>query len=304
MFSLKPRIKSEMNKSKSINSPGDIDISGWGKVLKRVKNRVVEDNIPIVSAGVAFYAFLAIFPGIIVLFSIYGLALDAQSAGEQITMLAEVMPEEAISIIEGRMDKLLETSTSALGWGTLFGILIAFWSANKGIKSLFTGLDVAYEVENGRGFIKQNALTLAFTLGTLVVIIVSLAFIVLFPVLVNTIGLPGTIDNLISWLRWPLLAVIVISAISLIYQYGPARETPSFKWVVFGATVATIVWLIASWGFSLYVSNFGNFGEIYGSLSAVVIMLFWLFITSFIILVGGELNYSTEVYAENRFEVT
>lgn len=196
----------------------------------------------------------------------------------------------------------METSNTALGWGSTLGILIALWSANRGIKSLFTGLDVAYRVENGRGFFKQNALTLAFTLGTIIVIIVSLAFIVLFPVLVNTIGLPGTFGSLITWLRWPSLAIIIISSIGLIYKYGPARKTPGFQWVVLGATVATIVWLIASWGFSVYVSNFGNFSEMYGSLSAVVIMLLWLFITSFIVLVGGELNCATELYAENRLD--
>jgi len=293
-----------MNKRKSIGSPIEIDRSGWKKVLKRVSERIIEDNIPIISAGVAFYAFLAIFPGIMVLFSIYGLTLDAQSAEQQIARLAELMPEETISIIERRVNNLMETSARALGWGTVFGILIALWSANKGIKSLFTGLDVTYRVENSRGIIKQNALTLAFTLGTIIVIIVSLTFIVLLPVLVNTIGMPGIIDSLTTWFRWPLLGMIVISAISLIYKYGPARETPGFRWVVLGATVATIVWLLASWGFSVYVNNFGNLGEIYGSLSAVVIMLFWLFISSFIILAGGELNYATEVYAENRLEVS
>lgn len=296
--------KREMNKSKSITSPKEIDSSGWKKVLIRVKERVVEDNIPIVSAGVAFYAFLAIFPGIIALFSIYGLATDPQMAEEQISRLSEMLPEDTVAIIEERMDNLMETSASALGWGTTFGILIALWSANQGTKSLFTGLDIAYRTDNDRSFIKQNALTLAFTLGAIFVIVVSLAFIVIFPALVNTIGLPDTVDNLITWLRWPLLAIIVISAISLIYQYAPARETPRFQWVVLGASVATIVWLIASWGFSIYVSNFGNFGEMYGSLSAVVILLFWLFMTSFIILVGGELNRATEAYAENRLEVS
>lgn len=289
-----------MNKNRSISSPLDIDFSGWKVVLKRVKERVTEDNIPIVSAGVAFYAFLAIFPGIIALFSIYGLATDAQSAEEQIARLAGVMPEQTISIIETRMENLVETSTNALGWGTAFGILIALWSANKGIKSLFTGLDVAYRSKTNRNFFKQNAMTLVFTFGTIVVIIVSLAFIVLFPVLVNTIGLGGDIGSAIAWLRWPLLAIIVITSVSLIYQQGPSRKTPGFRWVLHGAVVATTVWLVASWGFSVYVSNFGNFGEMYGSLSAVVIMLFWLFITSFIILVGGELNSATEAYAENQ----
>ena len=292
-----------MNKSKSIASPIQIDGSGWKRVIMRVKERIVEDNIPIVAAGVAFYAFLAIFPGIMALFSIYGLVTDAQTAQEQITRLAEVMPEETISMIQKRVDSLIDTSASALGWGTTFGFLIALWSANRGIKALFTGLDIAYRVDSGRGFIIKNAMALAFTLGTIIVIIVSLAFIVLFPVLVNTIGLPGTVESLTTWLRWPLLGIIIILAISLIYRYGPARKTPGFQWVIFGATVATIVWLIASWGFSVYVSNFGNFGEIYGSLSVVVIMLFWLFITSFIILVGGELNRAIESYAENRLTI-
>lgn len=289
-----------MNNRKPIGSPKDIDSSGWKNVLKVTGKRIVEDHIPIVSAGVAFYAFMAIFPGILALFSIYGLAIDPQSAQEQITKLADVMPDDAISIIEGRVDNLMGTSSSALGWGTLLGILVALWSANQGIKSLFTGLDVAYRVENRRSIIKQYALTLTFTLGTIIVIIVSLAFIVLFPALVNTIGLPGNVESLITWLRWPALGILVISAISLIYKYGPARETPGFQWVVTGAIVATILWLIASWGFSVYVSNFGNFGEMYGALSAVVILLFWLFISSFIILAGGELNRATEAHAENR----
>ncbi|MCH8569430.1 MAG: YihY/virulence factor BrkB family protein [Balneolales bacterium] len=293
-----------MSTTKSINSPNDIDRTGWKKVLIRVKERIVEDNVPIVSAGVAFYAFLAIFPGIMVLFSIYGLALDPESAERQISRLSEILPEQTITIIEGRMENLMETSSRALGWGTVLGILIAFWSANNGIKSLLTGLDVTYRVENGRGFFKQNALSFLFTLGTIAVIIVSLAFIVIFPLLVNTIGLPGTFGSVISWLRWPILAVIVISAISLTYQYGPARETPKFQWVVYGATVATLLWLVASWGFSVYVNNFGNFSELYGSLSAVVILLFWLFITSFIILSGGELNRAMEAYAKNELEVS
>lgn len=291
-----------MKEIKSIRSPAEIDSSGWKKVFKRVMDRLKEDHIPIVSAGVAFFAFLAIFPGIMAMFSIYGLALDSQSAQEQITRLARVMPEESISIIEGRMDKLMETSASALGWGTMIGFLISLWSANWGMKSLFKGLDIVYRVDNSRSFMKQNAMTLAFTLGAIIVITISLAFIVIFPVVVNTIGLPEPIESLINWLRWPFLGIIIISAISLIYQYGPAREVPGFRWVVLGATVSTILWLIASWGFSIYVNNVGILGEIYGSFLAVVILLLWLFITSFIILVGGELNRATEDYADNRFE--
>ncbi len=292
----------EMKKTLSIDSPKEIEASGWKKVLIRVKNRIGRDNLPIVSAGVAFYAFLAIFPAIMALLSIYGLAVDPQQAEQQLGQISGMMPEEAFSIIKERVENFLSTPGNTLGWGTTLGILVSLWSANAGTKSLFTGIDIAYETKNDRGFIKQNALTLLFTLGSILTLIISLTLIVIFPAIVHAIGLPDNIESLINWLRWPLLAGIVILVVSLIYKYAPFRKAPKFRWVFIGAAVATLVWLIASWGFSYYVSNFGNYGEMYGSISAVVILLLWLFITSFIILLGAELNAAVEAYARNELE--
>jgi membrane protein len=290
----------KMKRVKAIKSPKKIKSSGWKQILMRVKDRMEEDNLTIVAAGVAFYAFLAIFPALMALLSIYGLAVDPQQAERQISQLSGMMPEQAFSVIKERVENLISTSGSTLGWGMALGILISLWSANAGTKSLFKGMDIAYETKNNRGFIKQNALTLVFTFGAIITLLLSMALIVIFPAIVNTFGLPGNIESLISWLRWPLLAAIVILVISLIYKYAPDRRTPNFKWVLVGASLATILWLIASLGFSFYVSNFGNYGEMYGSISAVVILLLWLFLTSFIILLGAEVNSATEAYAENR----
>ena len=291
----------KMKKTKNIKSPKKIKASGWKKILIKVKDRIGENNLTRVSAGVAFYAFLAIFPALVALLSIYGLAVDPAQAEQQISQLSGMMPKEAFSIIKERIDNFMETSGSTLGWGTALGILISLWSANAGTKSLFTGIDIAYNTKNRRGFIKQNALTLVFTLGAIITLVLSMALIVIFPAIVHTLGLPENIDKLISWLRWPLLAGIVIFVISLIYKYAPDRGTPKFRWVMLGASVATLLWLLASLGFSFYVSNFGNYGEMYGSISAVVILLLWLFITSFIILLGAELNSQTEAYAEEHY---
>lgn len=290
-----------MKRVKNIKSPKKIKFSGWKKIILKVKDRIAENNLTIVAAGVAFYAFLAIFPALVALLSIYGLAVDPQQAEQQITQLSGMMPKEAFSIIKERIDNFLETSGSALGWGTALGILISLWSANAGTKSLFTGIDIAYNTKNKRGFIKQNALTLVFTLGAIVTLFLSMALIVIFPVIVHTLGLPDYIESLISWLRWPLLAGIVIMVISMIYKFAPDRRKPQLKWVMVGASLATLLWLLASLGFSYYVSNFGNYGEMYGSISAVVIMLLWLFITSFIILIGAEVNSQTETYAEEHY---
>ncbi len=294
----------EMKKIKTIKSPKKIKGAGWKKILMRVKDRIGEDNITIVGAGVAFYAFLAIFPAIMAILSIYGLAVDPQQAEQQISQFSGMMPDEAFEIIKERIDNLVSTPGSSLSWGTALGILISLWSANAGTKSLFKGLDIAYETKNNRGLIKQNALTLLFTLCFIITLLVSMILIVILPAIVSTFGLPDNIENLISWLRWPLLAGIVILVISTIYKYAPDRKTPKFRWVVIGASLATLLWLIASWGFSYYVSNFGNYGEMYGSISAVVILLLWLFLTSFIILLGGEVNSATEAYAANDLDET
>lgn len=294
--------KESADKSNKISSPKEIPFSGWKKILLRVLDRLMGNLIYIVSAGVAFYAFIAIFPAIIAMISIYGLAVDPQMAQEQIQNLAGMMPEEAFSIIETQIQNLVRTTSSALGWGTIIGILVSLWFANNGTKSIFTGLDFAYDTVSERSFIKHNAMTLLFTLCGIILLIISMGFIVVFPAIVQVIGLPGNIESLISWFRWPLLAVIVVAAICWIYKYAPDRETPKFRWVVLGAVVATILWLLASWGFSYYVSNFANYGEMYGSIAAVVILMLWLFITSLTLLLGGELNSATEAYAKNELE--
>ncbi len=294
--------KDTVDESKSISSPKEIPFSGWKKILSRVFGRLMGNLIYIVSAGVAFYAFIAIFPAIIALISIYGLAVDPQMAQEQIQNLATMMPQEAYSIIETQIQNLVRTTSTALGWGTILGILISLWFANNGTKSIFTGLDYAYDTVSERSFLKHNAMTLLFTLCGIILLIISMGFIVVFPAVVQIIGLPGDIESLISWLRWPLLAIIVVAAICWIYVYAPDRETPKFKWVVLGAVIATLLWLLASWGFSFYVSNFTDYSEMYGSIAAVVILMFWLFISSLSLLIGGELNSATEAYVKGELE--
>ena len=288
----------------SLKSPAKISFTGWKTVLKRVIDQVSENNISIISAGVAFYSFLAVFPAIAALVSIYGLAMNPQSIQDQLSQISGMMPQEAYAILKTQLENLVSTSGSALGWSMAFGILLSLWSANKGTKSLFTGVDIAYDSINQRGFLKQNALTLVFTFGAVVLLIISMVLIVAFPALVGLIGLPTGIENLIGYGRWILLAAILIWFLGEVYKHAPYKKIPKFRWVFPGALLATLLWLIASWGFSFYVSNFGSYGEVYGSISAVVVMLLWMFLTSFIILVGAELNSEIEKYARNPVSKT
>lgn len=286
--------------AKIINKPTEIPSSGWKNIGLQVKDEIGENNVSIVSAGVAFFAFLAVFPAIGALVSIYGLAMDPQSLQGQLERISQVMPQQAFEIIKEQLEQVVTTSGSALSWSLILGILLSLWSANKGTKSLFTGIDIAYDTKDTRGFFKQNALTLSFTLLAILMVIISIAVIVVFPAIVGYLGLPSNIETLIGYGRWVILAGLVIFFLSSVYKYAPAKKTPAFKWVLPGALLATLLWLIASWGFSYYVKNFGSYGEVYGSISAVVVLLLWLFLTSFIILIGAELNSEIEKYSRVR----
>lgn len=284
----------QINSTKSKLKYSRLSFSQWKKVLIHVKDEISENNVSIVSAGVAFYAFLSIFPAIAALVSIYGLAMNPENIQEQLSQLYGMMPQQAYSLLKGQIEKLVSTSSSTLGWSVAISILLSLWSANKGTKSLFTGMDIAYDKKNNRGFFKQNGLTLLFSFGAILLIIMSMILIVLFPTLIGLLNFPDSLESLMGWGRWILIALLVVWFLGMIYRYAPDKPAPNFSWVLPGAILATVLWLIASWGFSFYVSNFGSYGEVYGSISAVVVMLLWLFISSFIILLGAELNSEIE----------
>lgn len=284
-------------KKNSVKTPLHISFSGWKKIGIRIKDQIGENNLEIISAGVAFYAFLAVFPAMVALISIYGLAFDPQQIEQQLLQLASVMPEDALSVMEDQLKNFVSSSGKTLGWGTAIGILFSLWSANKGTKSLFLGINIIYHIGQKRGFFKQNAISLLFTLGAIFLVILCMAFIVAFPAFVDYLPLPESVKNLIGWLRWVVLALIVVSFLCLVYKYAPVRKAPKLKWVLTGAVLTTVLWLLASWGFSYYVKNFGNYGEVYGSISAVVVLMLWLLLTSFFILLGAVINSEIEYHA-------
>jgi membrane protein len=283
------------NRGRQAESPREIPKGGWKDVLLRVKDQLTTDHIDIVAAGVAFYFFLALFPALAAVVSIYGLVTDPGQVEQHMAQLTSLLPQETHQMISERLHSIAQQSGKALGWGVIFSILISLWSANSGTKSLFEGINIAYNEENERGFIKQNALTLLFTIGAMIVGIISAGLVVGFPAMVGKLGLPEVLQTIISWGRWPLLGVIVMFALALIYKVAPSRNNPKFKWVSWGAVISTVLWLLGSWLFSLYVTNFGNYNETYGSVAAVIILMLWFNLTSYIILLGAEINSELEL---------
>lgn len=274
--------------------PSQIPKPGWRDILLRVKDEQKKDNLSIVAAGVAFYLILAIFPALAAMVSIYGLVLDPADVQRQLATVGSLLPPEAYRILDTQLTQIVSSSGGALGVSAVLGILLALWSAAKGMKAMITALNIAYGEEEGRGFFKLNALALLLTFGGIVFVLVSLGLILALPAFLEAVGLPGILDPLVKLLRWPLLAGCVMVALALLYRFAPNRNRPRWQWVSAGSVIATLLWIAVSVLFSVYVSQFGSYNETYGSMGAVIILLMWFFLSAYMFLLGAELNAEME----------
>lgn len=277
--------------------------SGWGQIAKRTGQQIKADHLQIVAAGVAFYFFLALFPAIAAFVSIYGLLFDPAQSQEQIGRLSSFLPPQATEVITQFAQRVASESNGALGWGVAISLLLSLWSANKGAKGLFEGLNVAYSVEDQRGILKKTGLTLLFTLTAVVLGILAVVLVAVFPAVVGLLPLPQVALDTLNVLRWPLAALVAAVLIGYAYRVGPDRIRPKRRWIDHGSIIATFLWLAGSALFSLYVSNSNSFGATYGSFAAVVILMLWFFMTAFVMLTGAEINSEIERQrAPNRAE--
>jgi len=282
------------DRGRAAKRPWDIPLAGWRDIAYRVKDEVVRDNISFVAAGVAFYALLAIFPALAVMVGIYGLVADPADVQKEIEALANIVPPEAHALLSKQLSDLASHANTTLSIGVLISLAVAIWSAAKGINSLITALNIVYNEQEKRSFLKLNGLALGFTFGGILFAVLAMGLIVGLPAFLSFTGLGGFLSFLFSLLRWPLLGLAFILGLAVIYHYGPCRDKPRWQWVSPGAVLAVALWLIGSGLFSYYVSNFGNYNETYGSVGAIVILLTWFYLTAYVVLLGAELNAEME----------
>lgn len=282
--------------------PHQIPLKGWIDIAKRVWHEMKVDHVQIVSAGVGFYFFLAIFPTIVAAISIYSLVLEPSQLEEQISRLNMILPEKAFGILSDFLHPVIQQSKKDIGWGLVISVLISIWSANKGTNALFQGINIAYDELETRNIVKKNLITLLFTLCGLVLGLISLLIVIFFPLLIHKLGLNPEIENILTWFRWVLLGFILILTLSVVYRIAPNRRSAKFGWVSWGAIIGTVLWLLGSMLFSWYVSNFGSYDDLYGSFAAVAILMLWLFLTAFIVLMGAEIN--SEMEHQTRHDTT
>ena len=274
--------------------PSEIPPRGWFAVLKRVKAEVKEDNVPLLAAGVAFYAMLAIFPAIIAVVTLYGMVADPAQVQSQVGEFAKSLPSGADELLTGQLKSVTQAGRQSLSIGLAVSLLAVLWTASGGVQGLVKGLNLVYDEKESRGFLKLRGLSLVLTLGAILMAVVAIALVAVFPAVVDDLKLGQAGQLAASIARWVVLALLVLAAVAVLYRYAPDRANPRWRWVSWGAVVALVLWLLGSIGFSWYVDNFGKYNQTYGALAAVIILLLWLFLSAFVVLLGAELDAETE----------
>lgn len=273
------------------DSPRQIPWRGWRDILWRTWVEATADRLTVVAGSVTYYTLLAIFPAIGVFVSLYGLFADVEEVRKQLVQLSAVFPPEAVRLIGDQMMRLAESETRGLSLAFLGSLVLSLWSASAGMRSLFDGLNIAYDETERRSFFLRAALTYGFTLALVVFLAVISAVLVAAPFVLEALRLR---TELLIAVRWPVVFAVAVAAFSIAYRYGPSRERARWRWLTPGALVAAALWMGGSAGFSWYLNNVASLDRTYGSLGAVIGFMVWIWFSVLVVLLGAELNAEIE----------
>lgn len=282
------------SRSREARGPLQIPASGWKEVLWRVYGEINGDRVMLIAAGVTYYLLLAFVPGLSAFLSLYGLVADPGTVAEHVGQLRGIVPEGGLQILDEQLKRLAAEGQATLGLTLAISLAIALWSANAGVKSLFESMNVAYDEVESRSFIKLNAVSLLFTLGAIVTMILMLGVIVVLPAALSFVGLGQGTEWLIRLAGFAALLVVLSLGIASLYRWGPDRSTAKWRWITPGAILALVATIVVSALFSWYATNFGSYNATYGSLGALIGFMTWIWLTSTLLIVGAELNSELE----------
>lgn len=284
----------DRGRGRSADRPTQIPRRGWLDIGWRTVKEVSDDRVLLVAAGVTFYLLLALAPTLAAFVSVYGLFFDPVTIQDHVEVLAGILPGGGMDILRDQLETVTAADEGALGFAFALSLILALWSANAGMKSLFEAMNVAYDETEKRSYLKLTMVTMTMTVLTLVAVIGLIAANLIFGTFASRVGL----DVLPEWVLTTVTSVVALLALiafmAVLYRYGPSREAPRMAWITPGAVIAGIGIVLVSVAFSFYVANFGTYNETYGSLGAVVGFLTWLWLTMTVLILGGEINSEME----------
>jgi membrane protein len=281
----------EPGRGRVAGSPRAIPWRGWKDILWRTWREMSQDRLTVVAGSVTYYTLLAIFPALGVFVSLYGLIADVRAVQEQLVQLSSIFPPEAVRLLGEQMLRLANGKAAGLSLAFVISLLLSIWSASAGMKSLFDGLNIAYDETEKRPYLLRTALTYGATVALLGFLTLVSAILVAAPIALEALRIRQ--DWLIA-ARWPLVYVVAASAFGVAYRYGPSRRRAKWRWLVPGSAAAAFLWMAGSAGFSWYLNNVARLDVTYGSLGTVIGFMLWVWFSVMVVLMGAELNAEIE----------
>ena len=296
------RARQATERGRHATTPRDIPARGWKEIFLRVKDEISADHVGLIGAGVAYYGLLALFPALTACMAIAGLLAEPQGIVQQLEQIGQLMPQQAADIIINQATNVAGSNEGGLGLAAIFGLLLALYSASKGMAALIEGMNVAYDEDETRSFVKLNLLKLSLTLFLIVGFLLGVGAAMVLPVVLGNLVLGSVMQWVARIASYLVLVVLTIFGLAILYRLGPDRDDPEWKWVTPGAILATLLWVIGSIAFAIYVGNFANYNATFGSLGGVIVLLMWLWLSAYIILIGAEID--SEMEAQTRHDTT
>jgi membrane protein len=260
------------------------------QIASNIWKAISADNISLLAAGVAFYTLLALFPALAFIVAMFGLVADPAQIRQELLSLKDILPAEAWAAIDAQLMVLTRQTTATLSLASLLSLVLAFINARLGAYSMMGALNVVYRREETRSFVHINLIAFIFTLAALVIFAFNVYAVAAVPELLKNLGFTNLPNSAIHTMRWPVLVLLMVLGLALLYRYGPDRKNPRWRWLSLGSLAATVLWLAGSTVFYWYAAAFNSYDRLYGSFGAVVILLYWLWLTAFSALMGAELD--------------
>jgi membrane protein len=278
------------------HTPLHFPLKAWWAILKRLYVMNDFHNLPLLSAGVAFFAFLAFVPLIAVIVLLYGLVGDPDTVTASIEQISGILPDAVLTILREQLLSIVNTSKAAQGLGLALALFVSTYGAMRAAKAMMKALNIIYEEHESRNIFVTTWVGAQITIGMAAVAIVGLIAISLFSYISNF--LQGYLGNgVVIFLKiatWITAGFLVSLTFGLFFRYAPDRRPAKWRWLSLGSVMATLLWLAITMGFGYYAANFSDYNATYGSLAAVVIFLMWLFLSAYSVLIGAEINAETE----------
>lgn len=284
----------EVNRGRLAQRPVEIAWRGWWDVMWRVQAQLDADNVSIVAGGLALFALLAVFPSLAAAVAIYGMVASPEAIAAQIQSFSGMLPAATLEILQNQLQNLVNQRNDTLSIGVVIGIVVAMWSARKGMVALIAAVNVAYNEHDRRPFFKRLVLSFTFTVCGVLGFVVMVSLGVAVPIVLAFIPLGTATQWVLLGVRWLLLWIIAVFALSVLYRFAPHRTRPRWEWVNAGSVIAATLWLLGGAVFAIYVRNFDSFGEAYGAIGGVVVMLMWFYVSAYVMILGAEINSELE----------